>query len=547
MRWPPCARSMPGSCRPASARRGTRPCWPARRSAAARWRARRRTALRAVDGELLDDVHVLAAAVVALPRIAFRVLVREHRAHASSTARQTKFSLAISSRPACWRSISCWMASAISGSAARGVRLGRGSGAWPSSWECTIRSYAGIMSLLLRVFGRADKQVQPGHPSICPSRCRHRSIRRPAVLRVKPGTSVTLGARSTAIGRGSPSECSRPRRREMREQRAGATDSARPRRFAGPGHRRDRLAAHPRQGRPASLAHRRSLRTAPRHPGALPGDGPAAARTGPHAGGDGRARTGILARNDPQVRLLEGLEQHVEVLHGEVPETIVVLERPVTSKWTRATDRRPGSSSISARTARRRRLRPRAGARLLRLQRRIRDGPRRQCERSKRSSLGEAVGAQGNAARNGVSNITPPKRTSSTSSATSRTTASDSTRSCSIRRRLRRTRRRCHKAIAGYKDINLRALRLLRPGYRSLRRAAPITWTRPPLQEVIYEASVDSDVPVTVIEKRMQGRDHPVLLGVPETYYLKCLIPPEGLAARAPARKDRLCAVRVRT
>jgi 23S rRNA (cytosine1962-C5)-methyltransferase len=41
---------------------------------------------------------------------------------------------------------------------------------------------------------------------------------------------------------------------------------------------------------------------------------------------------------------------------------------------------------------------------------------------------------------------------------------------------------------------------------------------------VIYEASVDSQVPVTVVEKRMQGRDHPVLLGVPETYYLKCLI-----------------------
>jgi 23S rRNA (cytosine1962-C5)-methyltransferase len=41
---------------------------------------------------------------------------------------------------------------------------------------------------------------------------------------------------------------------------------------------------------------------------------------------------------------------------------------------------------------------------------------------------------------------------------------------------------------------------------------------------VIYEASVDSDVPVTVVEKRMQARDHPVLLGVPETYYLKCLI-----------------------
>jgi 23S rRNA (cytosine1962-C5)-methyltransferase len=42
--------------------------------------------------------------------------------------------------------------------------------------------------------------------------------------------------------------------------------------------------------------------------------------------------------------------------------------------------------------------------------------------------------------------------------------------------------------------------------------------------EIVYEASVDSHVAVTVVEKRMQARDHPVLLGVPETYYLKCLI-----------------------
>jgi 23S rRNA (cytosine1962-C5)-methyltransferase len=35
---------------------------------------------------------------------------------------------------------------------------------------------------------------------------------------------------------------------------------------------------------------------------------------------------------------------------------------------------------------------------------------------------------------------------------------------------------------------------------------------------------VDAQVHVSVVEKRMQGRDHPILLGVPETYYLKCLI-----------------------
>ena len=42
--------------------------------------------------------------------------------------------------------------------------------------------------------------------------------------------------------------------------------------------------------------------------------------------------------------------------------------------------------------------------------------------------------------------------------------------------------------------------------------------------QVVHEAATDALVHVNVVEKRMQGRDHPVLLGVPETYYLKCLI-----------------------
>jgi 23S rRNA (cytosine1962-C5)-methyltransferase len=41
---------------------------------------------------------------------------------------------------------------------------------------------------------------------------------------------------------------------------------------------------------------------------------------------------------------------------------------------------------------------------------------------------------------------------------------------------------------------------------------------------VLHDASVDSRTPVTIVEKRMQGRDHPVLMGVPETHYLKCFI-----------------------
>ena len=41
---------------------------------------------------------------------------------------------------------------------------------------------------------------------------------------------------------------------------------------------------------------------------------------------------------------------------------------------------------------------------------------------------------------------------------------------------------------------------------------------------MIASAALDARADVTVVEKRMQGRDHPVLMTVPETYYLKCFI-----------------------
>ncbi len=42
--------------------------------------------------------------------------------------------------------------------------------------------------------------------------------------------------------------------------------------------------------------------------------------------------------------------------------------------------------------------------------------------------------------------------------------------------------------------------------------------------EVITSAAQDAHRSVQVLEKRTQSKDHPILLGVPETYYLKCLI-----------------------
>ena len=79
-------------------------------------------------------------------------------------------------------------------------------------------------------------------------------------------------------------------------------------------------------------------------------------------------------------------------------------------------------------------------------------------------------------------------------------------------------------ARAGYKEINLRALKLLRPGGTLVTCSCSYHINEAAFAEIVYDASVDAQARVTVVEKRMQGRDHPVLLGVPETYYLKCFI-----------------------
>jgi 23S rRNA (cytosine1962-C5)-methyltransferase len=80
------------------------------------------------------------------------------------------------------------------------------------------------------------------------------------------------------------------------------------------------------------------------------------------------------------------------------------------------------------------------------------------------------------------------------------------------------------KALSGYRDINLRALRLLKPGGTLITCSCSYNVDEATFGQVVHEAATDALVHVNVLEKRMQGRDHPVLLGVPETYYLKCFI-----------------------
>jgi len=87
-----------------------------------------------------------------------------------------------------------------------------------------------------------------------------------------------------------------------------------------------------------------------------------------------------------------------------------------------------------------------------------------------------------------------------------------------------KNRRSIKPAIRGYKEINLRALKLLNPGGVLITCTCSYHMSEPMFLEVIGEAARDAHRKLQVVEKRMQASDHPVILSMPETYYLKCFI-----------------------
>jgi 23S rRNA (cytosine1962-C5)-methyltransferase len=79
-------------------------------------------------------------------------------------------------------------------------------------------------------------------------------------------------------------------------------------------------------------------------------------------------------------------------------------------------------------------------------------------------------------------------------------------------------------AVRGYKEINQRALRLLEPGGILVTCSCSHHMSEAMLLEAVAEAAIDAGRTLRVLERRTQSQDHPILLTVPETLYLKCLI-----------------------
>ena len=87
-----------------------------------------------------------------------------------------------------------------------------------------------------------------------------------------------------------------------------------------------------------------------------------------------------------------------------------------------------------------------------------------------------------------------------------------------------KSRSALRSAVRGYKEINLRALKLLNKGGILVTCSCSFHFSEEIFLQTLEESVRDAKRRVHLLEKRMQAADHPILVGMPETYYLKCFI-----------------------
>lgn len=236
---------------------------------------------------------------------------------------------------------------------------------------------------------------------------------------------------------------------------------------------------------------------------------------------------GIVVRNDPRVRRLEALEPHVGVAFGRVPDRIDVTEGGVRYAVDLVHGQKTGlfldqreNHAAAARYAR--------GAALDAFT--YNGGFALQMARKAEhvlaldSSAPAVAATRDNATANGLTNVEVREanvfdelRELEVSGARFDTIALDPPA-------FAKNRAAVERAVAGYKEINLRALRLLRPGGHLITCSCSYNVDETLFRSVLQAAAADARTDVWIVETRAQARDHPVLLAVPETHYLKCLV-----------------------
>jgi 23S rRNA (cytosine1962-C5)-methyltransferase len=234
----------------------------------------------------------------------------------------------------------------------------------------------------------------------------------------------------------------------------------------------------------------------------------------------------IIERNDGKVRDLEGLPRQISVLKGYDPGEIVCLENGLKFYFHPASGQKTGAfldqRENRALTGR---LSSGTGLDCFSYAGGFALNMAKSCETVEAIDISESAIelAKKNAGLNGITNIR-----FETDNVFDRLKLYDSQK-----RKFgtivldppafAKSRAHIEAAVRGYREINLRAMRMLNPGGILITCSCSQHIDENAFLNILTEAASDARRKVQVIEKRTQGKDHPFLLSMPETYYLKCI------------------------
>ena len=236
---------------------------------------------------------------------------------------------------------------------------------------------------------------------------------------------------------------------------------------------------------------------------------------------------GMLLRGDSAARKREGLDTAVRVLYGEVPESVVVREGLVRYRTYLWSGQKTGgfldqreNHLAAGRYARGRVLDvfSYAGGFALHAARRA------ETVEAVDSSGAALEAARANAELNGLDNITFT-RSNAFDLLRERSDAGEGYDTVILDPpAFARTKRELPKARRAYKEINLRAIKLLKPGGILITCSCSYHFSREMMEDTLRSAAADAGKTMRVREWRGQARDHPEILTIPETRYLKCAV-----------------------
>jgi 23S rRNA (cytosine1962-C5)-methyltransferase len=237
---------------------------------------------------------------------------------------------------------------------------------------------------------------------------------------------------------------------------------------------------------------------------------------------------GIVARNDVAVREKEELPLETTILSGEVPESVTVQMNALTLRADLMHGQKTGIF-LDQRDNYRAAARYARGGRALDCFTSTGGFALHvagKCENVEAadSSAAALVTARANAAANGIANIDFKEADIFQLLSNYASARRHFSMVVLDPPAFAKSRRNLESATTGYKEINLRALRLLPPGGILVTCSCSHHLGESALLELVAQASLDANRTLRVLERRTQSQDHPILLTVPETLYLKCLI-----------------------